>query len=118
MSRWTNTLCQGMANAVQKNSRINGWDNEINANRLKPTMFFSVLNIQLPTAINSMLLSGKYYHIFIHQGILGYLIQTDYVWDIIAVIIFIWAVSITQYGIDFELMNTWLIIIHVDYIYH
>ena len=43
MSRWTNTLCQGMANAVQKNSRINGWDNEINANRLKPTMFFFCL---------------------------------------------------------------------------
>ena len=71
-------------------------------------MFFSVLNIQVPTAINSVLLSVKYYHIFIHQGILGYLIQTYYVLDIIAVIIFIWVVSITQYGIDSELMITWL----------
>lgn len=74
---------------AEKQSRINGCDNEINVNRLKPTMFFSVLNIQVPTAINSVLLSVKYYHIFIHQGILGYLIQTYYVLDIIAVIIFI-----------------------------
>ena len=93
---------------AEKQSRINRCDNEINVNKLKPTMFFSVLNIQLPTAINSVLLSVKYYHIFIHQGILGYLIQTYYVWNIIAVIIFIWVVSITQYGIDFKLMITWL----------
>lgn len=53
---------------AEKQSRINRCDNEINVNMLKPTMFFSVLNIQLPTAINSVLLSVKYYHIFIQQG--------------------------------------------------
>ena len=61
-----------MANAVQKNSRINGWDNETNVNRLKPTMIFSVLNIQLPTAINSVLLFREilsHIHSSGHSGI-------------------------------------------------
>lgn len=52
----------------EKQSRISEWDNKANVHRLKPTVI-SVLNMHLPTAINSVLLPVKYYHIFIHQCI-------------------------------------------------